>query len=75
MVTTLESKRAIPHLDPQMFVGKSYGDAKATIEGAGYTCKTALNDRRISFRYMTSYDPLIINLVVINNIVTAAWKG
>lgn len=77
MPTTLEQKtiKVIPHLDPEMFVGMSYGDAKLQIEGAGYACKTVLTTVRPTWRYMRSYDPLVINIVVDNNRVTAAFKG
>ena len=78
MSTLLETKQsAIPHLEPESVIGKSYGDAKSILEGAGYTVKTALSNPRkvISWRYMKDYDPLTMNLVVEKNIVIDAFKG
>jgi hypothetical protein len=66
----------IPHIDDlEIFVGMSYGDAKAKIEGMGHTIKLSASKNKPHWRYQRDYDPLNITLYVENNIVKLAWKG
>jgi len=67
---------SIPHIDNlEIFVGMSYGDAKAKIEGMGHTCKPSISKVRPHWRNRRDYDPLNITLYVEDNIVKLAWKG
>lgn len=65
----------IPHVDAEIFIGLSYGDARAKIEGIGYTYKVVSSKIRPHWRTWRDYDPLNINLYVENNIVVAAYRG
>jgi hypothetical protein len=67
---------SIPHIDDlTIFIGMSYGDAKAKIEGMGHTVKPSASKNKIHWRVQRDYDPLNITLYVENNIVKLAWKG
>lgn len=76
-MATLESTvSSIPHIeDLNIFVGMSYGDAKAKIEGMGHTCKLSASKKKIHWRVQRDYDPLNITLYVEDNIVKLVWKG
>jgi hypothetical protein len=76
MPTLENTVSSIPHIeDYAIFVGMSYGDAKAKIEGMGHTVKLSASKNKTHWRYIRDYDPLNITLYVENNIVKLAWKG
>jgi hypothetical protein len=64
----------IPHLEPEMFIGMSYGDARKFLEGAGYNVRTTAHGKP-HWRELRDYDPLTMNLRVTNNLVVDAYKG
>lgn len=65
----------IPHIDPRIFIGMSYGDAKTQIEGYGYVCKVVKSPTKPPWRQMKDYDPLTINVFVIDNRVSSVYRG
>jgi hypothetical protein len=60
--------------DPTVFVGLSYEEAKARIEGYGYSCRLIHQDGRSTY-FKPDYDPLRVSISVMSGVVTKAAIG
>ena len=76
-VTTLKElrKQMIVRIeDPKIFVGLSADDARRQIEGNGYEVRMIKIDGSYNYS-VKDYDPLRVNLTIVNNIVSEATIG
>jgi len=78
VTTTLQElrKQMIVRIeDPKTFVGMSADDARRQIEGNGYEVRMAKIDGISYTSSVKDYDPLRVNLTIVNNIVSEATIG